>query len=233
MAILYASDLCACHRSLCHTSRRWLLGDFGFSSILKEGSMTHSEHRRGTSAYRAPELLDFSFDASGRTEPGFVTRQCDIWAIGCIIFNVSVTGSSEAFANDDRIFAFSKGYEGHIIPRLDERCNPALGLKVRGVGKDRLVPFWEHINSILEICFERDPVRRGTATDLKKKFEGLTIALQSPQIDPTRIWSLVGIGRRMDVLGSDLRIGPGEFPVCQYVTSQEIYLFRCWVSSIY
>jgi len=55
----------------------WKIGDFGFTSDAASG-LIRSEARRGTSSYRAPELLRFStFD-----------DRVDIWALGCVLYEL-------------------------------------------------------------------------------------------------------------------------------------------------
>src|ERR1700685_2478180 len=69
--------------------RQWKIVDFG---IMSHGTSDHaiSTHAsRGTGGYRAPELV---------ADVGHFTNKVDIWASGCILFEL-ITGT-KAFLND-------------------------------------------------------------------------------------------------------------------------------------
>lgn len=58
------------------------LSDFGFSSLLMTESASFSEHSsvKGTIRWMAPELLF--------VDPPPFTTHSDMWAVGCLIFEV-------------------------------------------------------------------------------------------------------------------------------------------------
>lgn len=68
----------------------WKIADFGFT---QENGTQHgmtTENGRGTGGFRAPEILH---------PHGSVNKNSDIWAFGCILYQL-VSGN-KAFANDD------------------------------------------------------------------------------------------------------------------------------------
>src|SRR5271155_1185334 len=69
--------------------RLWKIVDFG---IMSHGTSDHAiptHASRGTGGYRAPELV---------ADVGHFTNKVDIWAFGCILFEL-ITGT-KAFLND-------------------------------------------------------------------------------------------------------------------------------------
>jgi serine/threonine protein kinase len=77
--------------------RRWKIADFGISAEGTSRRARTTHYARGTSSYRAPELLQ----ESGST----FTNKVDIWALGCILYEL-VTHKL-AFSNDWAIMAYS------------------------------------------------------------------------------------------------------------------------------
>jgi len=75
--------------------RTWKIGDFGLTT---EGTSVsqHSEYGRGTSGYRAPELIG--------QEPVF-SNKVDIFALGCILFEL-VSHGRKAFTYDWEVFEY-------------------------------------------------------------------------------------------------------------------------------
>jgi Protein kinase domain/Ankyrin repeats (many copies) len=76
----------------------WKLTDFGFTSEAMSTAKT-TLYARGTPGYRAPELFSDQ-------KPQFSNRS-DIWALGCILHELS-TGRS-VFANDYETYRFTSG----------------------------------------------------------------------------------------------------------------------------
>lgn len=154
--------------------RRWLLTDFGFSTIVESEGVAFSCQRRGTDTYRAPELAEFTYDTSGNSRPGIVSKESDIWAVGCILFQVATTNNSRAFQSDHHAIGFRKGWEGYEIPQLNELHNVNLGQGIAcpELGSCESMPLWMHLNFILFKCFAREPRDRASAYELMEYFQG-------------------------------------------------------------
>lgn len=58
-----------------YADQRWKIADFGCTSEVTGNELRPTENRRGTYAYRSPELLG-----------GVYNNKTDIWALGCIVF---------------------------------------------------------------------------------------------------------------------------------------------------
>lgn len=168
--VLYSNNECYCHSSA--LGKRWLLTDFGFSTIFGPKSKTFSHNRRGTAVYHAPELAEYTYDALDRSEGGVVSLKSDIWAIGCILFRLATTNKRPAFVNDYEMIAYKKEYEGHSLPQLTETQNPNLKREAPTPDED-LLPFWQLLNTILEHYLARNPDKRVTAADLQAWFEAV------------------------------------------------------------
>lgn len=73
----------------------WKLADFGFTCEGTSSQFQISGLVRGTSGYRAPELL---------AEPATYTNKVDIWAMGCILHELAV--ARKAFINDQAVLDY-------------------------------------------------------------------------------------------------------------------------------
>ena len=81
----------------------WKIGDFGFTSDAASG-LARSEVRRGTSSYRAPELLRFStFD-----------DRVDIWALGCVFYELVCRKT--AFKDDWQVTEYARQNMKMYVP---------------------------------------------------------------------------------------------------------------------
>jgi serine/threonine protein kinase len=74
----------------------WKIADFGFSVEGSSRNARDTSKARGTSCYRAPELV--------KEEASF-TSKVDMWSLGCILYELA-TGNT-AFRNDFHIFEYS------------------------------------------------------------------------------------------------------------------------------
>jgi len=171
--VLFHNDRCSCH-GLPH-GKSWVLADFGFSTISKISSSTISTTRRGTDAYRSPEIADVNFDTDGNLQPAEVSRKSDIWAIGCILFRLATTDRRAPFWNDYAVVAYKRQYPGHDVPQLTEFDNPALSETIICPDTGLVMQVWEQINIILKLCFERNPAARPTAAHLRERFEACAL----------------------------------------------------------
>src|SRR5271170_3501208 len=92
--------------------------------------------KRGTDAYRAPELAEFAYD-----KPGIASKKSDIWALGCILFNLATTGKETAFKNDFRAVAFRDQLEE--LPQLNEHDGSGLSQETMCPELECVVPIWK------------------------------------------------------------------------------------------
>src|SRR5271154_5475099 len=72
-------------------SNAWKITDFGLTFEGTSRVKYTTQNSRGTQGYRAIELLKL-------VEPGYVTKASDIWALGCIFYELAF--QSKAFSND-------------------------------------------------------------------------------------------------------------------------------------
>jgi len=77
----------------------WKIADFGLVAQGTSKSLQGSLGARGTTGYRAPELLS-------QDMPQF-NNKVDIWSIGCIVYELAAR--QKAFADDISVFRYSLG----------------------------------------------------------------------------------------------------------------------------
>jgi serine/threonine protein kinase len=120
----------------------WKITDFGFTTVDRSGEAIHTVHCRGTVGYRAPELLK---------DDSNYTKSVDIWAIGCILYEVATR--KMAFPSEDelRMLAISQYDSPYSSLRFDE-----------DTGTD-FSPFVEKMLAVVES-------RRPAAVTLHKQF---------------------------------------------------------------
>jgi serine/threonine protein kinase len=152
----------------------WLITDLGFSIPVDDDAIVFSSRRRGTETYRAPELVS----------NGEVSRKLDIWAFGCVLLRVASMKMRRAFLYDNLAVVF-KEHPEIPVPQLDPAHNGELLETTLCPDSGQLVPFYQQINSILEICFAREPRDRATASQLKTRFEKIRDALIGTQVVPS------------------------------------------------
>jgi len=80
-------------------SSSWKIADFGLVAQGTSKTLRGSTGGRGTTGYRAPELL-------GQYTPQF-NNKVDIWSIGCIVYELAAR--HKAFADDVSVFRYSLG----------------------------------------------------------------------------------------------------------------------------
>lgn len=83
-------------------NKLWKLSDFGISAEATSKRDRVTYYAKGTSSYRAPELL--------RAQT--FTNKVDIWALGCILYEVA-TGR-QAFAGDWSVLQYSESKDSSI-----------------------------------------------------------------------------------------------------------------------
>src|SRR5579871_6842073 len=77
--------------------RCWKLADFGSASQASSKRLNTTHLSRGTESYRAPEVL----------KDGLFNNRSDIFALGCIIFEI-ITGQ-KLFASDWEVLQYAEG----------------------------------------------------------------------------------------------------------------------------
>lgn len=95
----------------------WKITDFGLTSEGTSRYAYSTRYGRGTESYRAPELV---------RETSIVTKKSDIWALGCILYEL--TFKTKAFPRDINVFEYAhreRRLEIHNLP-TSERVNAYL-----------------------------------------------------------------------------------------------------------
>jgi serine/threonine protein kinase len=166
---IYSAIRCIEHLVLYSAAKHlWKLADFGLASegqasTDNEGIIT--EHGRGTSGYRAPELLAEQFQ---------YTNKVDIWALGCISYELVTR--KKLYKSDWELFVHVNNGSSFEMPSLVH-----LGQKGE---------FWQRtITQMLEV----DPSKRPSAYLLHRKFTANWIDPEprhTPHSTPLRSCSL-------------------------------------------
>jgi serine/threonine protein kinase len=126
----------------------WKITDFGTASQATSKRLNTTRYSRGTSGYRAPEILD-------EVSPRYNSKS-DIFAVGCIIYEI-VTGQKLFFADFATQEYSSKARFGHNIWPKSPR---------RGADTDRLHLLEKLVSTMLEIEPLKRPNARATREEL-------------------------------------------------------------------
>lgn len=145
------------------TDKVWKLADFGLSSDRSGYRSVRDEYAYGPSGYRAPELMD---------ELSSFTNKSDIWALGCIIFEL-LTGV-RAFTSDYAVMRYSNSGEVEIGNMRD-----AVDRYLAGFRLDLEDGQW--MSTRLVSTLSVDPTARPTASELKGVFHTLLNAIPAAQ----------------------------------------------------
>lgn len=86
----------------------WKIADFGISAEGTSRKALTTVSARGTASYRAPELV--------KGEKLTYTRQVDIWAMGCIFFEL--TFHRKAFSGDISVLSYALSGEAPELPAV-------------------------------------------------------------------------------------------------------------------
>jgi serine/threonine protein kinase len=131
----------------------WKLADFGFSSEAHSKSFQASSNSKGTSGYRAPELL--------QETGGHYNTKVDIWAAGCILYELAT--NQKAFPSDWAVFQYKTS---GIIPDivLDDAFNDNDKLSIRN-----------SIHAMLQIFPDSRPSSAQLAKEFASNIENLQI----------------------------------------------------------
>jgi serine/threonine protein kinase len=154
-----------------------LLTDFGFSTSLGSGRVGISHGKRGTPGYRAPELLEAKYDENGNEEGAEYTSRADIWAIGCILYEIATMKTMRTFgANGDwGVMNYAKG--GEPLPQLKKEDNEFLGVETFCSSTSSSRPLTEQFNCLISRCLDPDPTGRPNTMELKASFEQIKLYL--------------------------------------------------------
>lgn len=79
----------------------WKIADFGLTTEGTSGRAHTTHYSRGTPSYRAPELVEYD-------KPTYSTNKVDIWAIGCILYEVVL--GRKAFRSDDAVNVYARQF---------------------------------------------------------------------------------------------------------------------------
>jgi serine/threonine protein kinase len=140
-----------------HRDSAWKLTDFGISSDSGSKSHLFSEDCRGTSSYRAPEMLPLALGEIAKYD-----KKVDIWALGCILYEMAT--DRKAFQSDYATIDFS-------------RTNPSIGLTFgEGFGENCQKTITEKVRDMFKI----EPSSRPSAGELVHDFD---LLLQLNSID--------------------------------------------------
>lgn len=96
-----------------HSSGEWKIADFGFTSAGSSNNVFMSQFSRGTSSYRAPELI----------REGRYTTKVDIWALGCIVYEI-VT-QLKAFHDDWQVLRYADAKIPLNLPAIEDHIGPS------------------------------------------------------------------------------------------------------------
>jgi len=106
--------------------RKWKITDFGISTEGTSRAAHTTRYARGTSSYRAPEVL--------RTW-GTYTNKVDIWAMGCILYKL--IGGESAFRDDFDVQQYSSSPNSLSNPNFSnaytEQSKCILNLLIRAM----------------------------------------------------------------------------------------------------
>ena len=133
----------------------WKLGDFGLAAEGTSKRVQTSRYARGTASYRAPELV----------KDGKFNNKVDIWAMGCILFEVVFR--KKAFDNDTAVYDYSlqNRFFGEMIDiPYDAGIFP---------GETFHHSIQNLIHGMLEVEFQKRP----SANELLRAFEILSTGL--------------------------------------------------------
>jgi len=131
----------------------WKLADFGFTAEGSSKNVIVSKLGRGTEGYRAPELIE---------EEPIYTRKVDIFAFGCILYEI-VFGR-KAFRNDWNVWEYARSKKPLTFPRTSMYSTDSP----------------RFIRETLDTTLQHDWVQRPTAKALLIGFKALSLHLVKP-----------------------------------------------------
>lgn len=147
-------------------TNHWKIADFGCTVEGTSSRARSTSLARGTSSYRAPELL---------TEVAMYTNKLDIWAVGCILYEVA-TGQP-AFTGDWDV-------RNYVVNRTNLQVPSSLPRQFR-----------TEVSTAVDALLRRDWHERPKASDARAKFElycqqapnSVTESVEITNIDPVKV----------------------------------------------
>jgi tetratricopeptide (TPR) repeat protein len=130
---------------------KWKVSDFGITCLVTSDEAFPTVHSRGTTGYRAPELL---------LESPTYTKKVDSWAMGCILGELS--GIPRSFQTD---FALGDWYTRGEELTFPERFNTD-------------IMAYNHLTELVRSTMHRDPSQRPGAGELEQLFKAYTWMLE-------------------------------------------------------
>jgi serine/threonine protein kinase len=135
-----------------------VIADFGITCHATTDQAVATHYARGTGGYRAPELL---------TTPAAFTKKVDIWALGCILYEL--LRQQKAFADDWGVREYYMTASIKLeIPREDD-----------------FQELSEHETSVLSQLLDRNPLQRPRVSELRPLFGSYRI------ISNEQIWNII------------------------------------------
>ena len=125
--------------------RRWKLADFGTASQATSKRLNTTNFARGTSSYRAPEIL---------LEDSRYNNKADIFALGCIICEVATR--RRLFLGDISVWDYA-ARRAPLVARIWPEC--VLGSSMHWLGR------------LADELLEIDPTKRPGATEVAKRLQ--------------------------------------------------------------
>ena len=130
-----------------------MIADFGITSHATTDQAVPTYNARGTGGYRAPELL---------TTPPAFTKKVDIWALGCILYELLT--QQKAFADDWKV------REYHMTASIKLEIRAEYGFQELS----------EHETNLMSQLLHRDPHQRPRVSDLRRLLRSYTIVWSDP-----------------------------------------------------
>jgi serine/threonine protein kinase len=124
----------------------WKVTDFGFTMEGSSRRALTSVASRGTSSYRAPELL---LETNAK-----YTNKVDMWALGCILYEL--VARARAFREDWHIVKYSESGKDYDTTLAGE-----------GVPEDRRRDF---VCKVIKELLDVEPSKRPRASELYERF---------------------------------------------------------------
>ena len=129
--------------------KQWKIADFGLTVEGATDRAVTTHDSRGTPGYRAPELLAIA-------EKIRYTNKCDIWAIGCILFEI--IHKRRPFLDDYAVRLYQGAGESATLP-----------IDLPGHFEDESSKSF--LSEILSKTLNHEPSKRPSARELAKPFK--------------------------------------------------------------